>query len=336
LVSSRIPAPPTHQPSAPTEPRSRAGLIYAITAYCLWGVLPIYFIALQPAGAFEIVAWRVVFSLVFCVIVIVLTRAWHPLLVILRRPRIVLIMGAAGALIYVNWQTYVYGVESGRVVEAALGYFINPIVTVFLGVIVLREKLRITQWIAVGVSIVAVVVLTVGYGLLPWIALVLAFSFGLYGLVKKQIGKDVDAVSGLTLETAWLTPIAIIQLIVVGATTGLTLGNVSTWHTVLMVSAGVVTAVPLLLFASAARRLPLIYMGFIQYFAPFIQFLVGVFLLHEAMPAERWFGFGLVWVALLILTIDMIVAMRRQRRAHGAASELERTGGIPTVDPLPE
>jgi chloramphenicol-sensitive protein RarD len=302
----------------------------------LWGFLPIYFVALAPANAFEIVAWRVVFSLVFCAIVIVITRAWRPLMVIMRRPRTVFIMGAAGALIYVNWQTYVYGVSTGQVVEASLGYFINPIVTVFLGVIVLRERLRVTQWVAVAISLIAVVVLTVGYGALPWIALVLAFSFGLYGLVKKQVGKDVDAVSGLTLETVWLMPVAIVQLIVVGVTAGLTFGTVSLWHTVGMVGLGVVTAIPLLLFASAARRLPLIYLGFIQYFAPVIQFLVGVLLLHEAMPAERWFGFGLVWLALVILTADMAISARSSRRLRLAASEACEPGGSPTVDPLPE
>jgi chloramphenicol-sensitive protein RarD len=302
----------------------------------LWGFLPIYFVALAPANAFEIVAWRVVFSLVFCAIVIVVTRAWRPLMVIMRRPRTVFIMGAAGALIYVNWQTYVYGVSTGQVVEASLGYFINPIVTVFLGVIVLRERLRVTQWVAVAISLIAVVVLTVGYGALPWIALVLAFSFGLYGLVKKQVGKDVDAVSGLTLETVWLMPVAIVQLIVVGVTAGLTFGTVSVWHTVGMVGLGVVTAIPLLLFASAARRLPLIYLGFIQYFAPVIQFLVGVLLLHEAMPAERWFGFGLVWLALVILTADMAISARSSRRLRLAASEACEPGGSPTVDPLPE
>jgi chloramphenicol-sensitive protein RarD len=302
----------------------------------LWGFLPIYFVALAPANAFEIVAWRVVVSLVFCAIVIVVTRAWRPLMVIMRRPRTVFIMGAAGALIYVNWQTYVYGVSTGQVVEASLGYFINPIVTVFLGVIVLRERLRVTQWVAVAISLIAVVVLTVGYGALPWIALVLAFSFGLYGLVKKQVGKDVDAVSGLTLETVWLMPVAIVQLIVVGVTAGLTFGTVSLWHTVGMVGLGVVTAIPLLLFASAARRLPLIYLGFIQYFAPVIQFLVGVLLLHEAMPAERWFGFGLVWLALVILTADMAISARSSRRLRLAASEACEPGGSPTVDPLPE
>jgi chloramphenicol-sensitive protein RarD len=289
-------------------------MLFAVAAYVLWGILPLYFLALRPAGAFEIVAWRVLFSLVFCAIAVLATRAWHPLAALLRRPRILLIMGAAGVLIYVNWQTYVYGVESGRVVEAALGYFINPIVTVFLGVIFLRERLRVTQWIAVGVSIAAVVVLAVGYGSLPWIALVLAFSFGLYGLVKKQVGGEVGALSGLTLETIWLAPIAIVQLVVVGATVGITLGTVSTLNTVLMLGTGVITAIPLLLFAAAARRLPLIYMGFIQYFAPFIQFLVGVAVLHEAMPPERWAGFGIVWLALAILSVDMIVAARQGRK----------------------
>lgn len=312
----------------PTEPdalarggepsSSRSGLIFAFGAYLLWGFLPIYFLALAPAGPFEIVAWRVVFSLVFCAIVIAITRAWRPLLALLRRPRIVLIMGVAGVLIYVNWQTYVYAVVAGQVVEASLGYFINPIVTVFLGVIVLRERLRLWQWIAVGISIVAVVVLTIGYGALPWIALVLAFSFGLYGLVKKRVGRDVDAVSGLTLETAWLTPIAIVQLIVVAAATGITFGAISTWNTIAMIGAGVVTAVPLLLFAAAARRLPLIYLGLIQYLTPVIQFVVGVLLLHEAMPPERWFGFGLVWLALLVLTVDLVRSARTSRAARAA------------------
>jgi chloramphenicol-sensitive protein RarD len=322
------------EPVAPST--SRSGLIFAVAAYVLWGGLPLYFLALQPAGAFEIVAWRVLFSLVFCAIVVLATRAWRPLAALLRRPRILLIMGAAGVLIYINWQTYVYGVESGHVVEAALGYFINPIVTVFLGVIFLRERLRMAQWIAVAVSIAAVVVLAVGYGSLPWIALVLAFSFGLYGLVKKQVGGDVGALSGLTLETIWLTPIAIVQLVVVGATVGVTFGTVSTLNTALMLGTGVITAIPLLLFAAAARRLPLVYMGFIQYFAPFIQFLVGVLILHEDMPAERWFGFGLVWCALVILAIDMVASVRRQRRSGREGAAEFQPAGTPTADPLPE
>ena len=204
---------------------------------------------------------------------------------------------------------------SGHVVEAALGYFINPIVTVFLGVLVQRERLRVAQWVAVGVSIVAVIVLAVGYGSVPWIALILAFSFGLYGLIKKRVGGRVDALSGLTLETLWLTPVAVIQLVVVSVTVGLTIGSAGPWHTVLLAGAGVITAVPLLFFAAASRRLPLVYMGFIQYFAPFIQFVVGVAVLHEAMPPERWVGFAIVWLALLILSVDMIVAARQGKRA---------------------
>ena len=315
-VSSRsevvIPVPtPSHGTA------SRSGLAFAIGAYGLWGFLPVYFIALAPARPDEIVGWRVLLSLVFCALLITVTRAWRPFAVLVRDRRIVLTMGLAGALIFVNWQTYVFATLTGQVVEAALGYFINPIVTVFLGVLVLRERLNATQWVAVGISIVAVVVLAFGYGQPPWIALVLAFSFGFYGLIKKRVGPKVDAVSGLTLETAWLAPLAIVQLVLVAMTTGLTMGTVSPWHTTLLLLAGAVTAVPLLLFAAASRRLPLIYMGFIQYFAPFIQFLVGVVVLQEPMPLERWIGFSLVWVALGVLTFDLFRGVRTAKRTTG-------------------
>ncbi|MET0974545.1 MAG: EamA family transporter RarD [Leifsonia sp.] len=301
--------------TAAAERTRRTGLVYAVSAYVLWGFLPIYFIALSPTGPFEIVALRILFSLAFCAILLTVTRGWRAFVTILRNPRISLTMGLAGVLIYVNWQTYVFATVTGHVVEAALGYFINPIVTVFLGVLVLRERLRPLQWVAVGISVAAVVVLAIGYGSLPWIALVLAFSFGFYGLIKKRVGPVVDAVSGLTLETLWLAPVAVVQLIVVAATTGLTIGTQGTWHTVLLAGAGVITAVPLLFFAAASRRLPLIYMGFIQYFAPFIQFVVGVVILKEAMPPERWLGFALVWVALGVLTFDMMRSARSTRRA---------------------
>ncbi|MCP2371166.1 chloramphenicol-sensitive protein RarD [Agromyces terreus] len=305
---------PARSAAPAREVLSRSGLAYAIGSYLLWGFLPLYFLALAPSGPFEIVGWRVTLSLVFCAVLITATRAWRPFVVLVRDRRILFTMALAGVLIYVNWQTYVYAAVSGQVVEAALGYFINPIVTVFLGVIVMRERLNATQWTAVGISIIAVVVLAVGYGQLPWIALVLAFSFGFYGLIKKRVGPKVDALSGLTLETAWLTPLAIVQLVFVSTTAGLTLGAVSPWHTVLLLLAGAVTAVPLLLFAAASRRLPLIYMGFIQYFAPFIQFLVGVVVLQEPMPVERWIGFGLVWLALLVLTVDLARGARSARR----------------------
>jgi chloramphenicol-sensitive protein RarD len=276
--------------------------------------LPLYFLVLAPTGAFEIVAWRVLFSLVFCAALILATRAWRPLVTALRTPRTVWTMGLAGILIYVNWQTFILATLSGHVVETALGYFINPIITVLLGVLVLRERLRTVQWAAVLISLVAVVVLSVGYGRLPWISLILAFSFGLYGLIKKRVGGHLDALSGLTLETLWLTPVAIIQLVGVSLISGLTFGSVSPLHTMALIGSGVLTAVPLLFFAAASRRLPLTTMGLVQYLAPVLQLLVGVVILHEPMPPERWLGFALVWLALIVLTVDSLVAGRASRR----------------------
>lgn len=315
-------APAIASSSAPDAAHRRTGLLYAVAAYLLWGFLPLFFLALAPSGAFEVVAWRVVFSLVFCVLLLAVTRRFRSFFALLMRPRISLTMALAGLLIYVNWQTYVFGALNGFVVEAALGYFINPIVTVFLGVFFLRERLRPAQWVAVGVSLIAVIVLAVSAGSVPWIALTLAFSFGFYGYIKKRVGGTVDAVEGLTMETLWLLPIAIVQLIVVGATVGLTFGTVSPLHTGLLVITGVVTAVPLLFFAAASSRLPLTFMGFIQYFAPIIQFLVGVLILSEPMPPERWAGFSLVWLALIILMVDGVRTARNNRKAALAPAEL--------------
>lgn len=306
---------PAVSPGArPARSAGSTGLIFAVSAYGMWGFLPLYFLFLAPTGAFEIVAWRVLFSLVFCAVLIFATRAWRPLLAALRSRRIVWTMGLAGVLIFINWQTFILGTLSGHVLETALGYFINPIITVLLGVLVLHERLRAAQWAAVLISLVAVVVLSVGYGRVPWISLILAFSFGGYGLIKKRVGGQLDALSGLTLETIWLTPIAIIQLVVVSLVSGLTFGTVSPLHTIAVIGCGVITAVPLLFFAAASRRLPLTTLGLVQYLAPVLQFLAGVLILREPMPPERWVGFGLVWLALIVLTTDMIVAGRAQRR----------------------
>lgn len=307
----------------PTDSPARAtpvtGLAYAIGAYALWGILPLYFLLLAPAGPFEIVAWRVVLSLVFCALLLTVTRGWRPFLVVARNRRSVLTLAAASLFIIVNWTIYVFATLSGHVVEAALGYFINPIVTVLLGVFLLRERLRPLQWAAVGISAVAVLVLAVNYGAFPWIALSLAFSFGLYGFVKKQVGGTVDAVSGLTLETALLSPLAIGVLVWLAATGTLVTGTAGVGQALAIACAGAVTAVPLLLFAAAARRIPLSYLGLTQYLAPVMQFLIGVIVLHELMPPARWVGFGLVWVALVVLTIDMLGGARRSRSASLAA-----------------
>jgi len=309
--------PDAANPKSPLEAIAatrRAGFVQAVSAYGLWGLLPVYFLLLAPTGPFEIVAARILFSLVFCAILLSATRRWTAVMRIARQPRLLFTMALAGAFIYVNWQVYIFAVLTDRVLEGALGYFINPIVTVLLGVLILRERLRRLQWVAVSISFVAVLVLAIGYGEFPWISLALALSFGFYGLIKKRVGPRVDAVSGLTLETAWLAPVAILQLALVAATTGITIGTVSGAHTILIVGSGVITAVPLLLFAGAARRLPLISLGLIQYLAPLIQFAFGAFVLREAMPPERWVGFGLVWVALAVLTFDLIRSGRAARR----------------------
>lgn len=293
----------------------RAGTLFAFAVYGIWGFMPLYFLTLDPTGPFEIVAWRVLFSVVFCALIIVVLRKGGNTARILRDRRTVLLLGVAGVLIFINWQTYVIAVLIGRVNEAALGYFINPIVTVLLGVIVLHETLRVMQWVAVSLSGVAVVVLAVGNGAIPWISLILAFSFGTYGLVKKRVGPRVDALTGLAVETAWLTPIAIVQLVFVGLTGGIVFGTAGVGNMALLAAAGIVTSVPLLLFAAAARRLPLVVMGFIQYLTPTLQFIIGTFILHEAMPPERWVGFSLVWLALIILSVDMMFHARSVRRA---------------------
>ena len=295
-------------------------MAFGLSAYLLWGAMPVYFLAMAPAGAFEIVGWRILFSLVFCALLLTVTRGWGLFRQVLRDRRTTFTFALGGALIYVNWTVYVLATVDGRVVDAALGYFINPIVTVLLGVLVLRERLRTWQWVAVGISALAVVVLGIQAGSLPWISLALAFSFGLYGLVKKQVGSSADVVTGLTLETAWLTPVAAIQLLVVGFGPGLAFGSAGTFPTLMMASAGVGTAVPLLLFGSAAKRLPLTVAGFLQYLAPILQFLIGVLVLHEAMPLGRLAGFVLVWIALLMLVGESLLVLRRTRRAPGVLS----------------
>lgn len=298
-----------------TERERTLGGVYALVAYLLWGFLPLYFLLLVPTGPWEVVAWRVILSLGFCAILLTATRAWGKLLAILRNRRLVMWTIIAGVLIYVNWQVSVLATLTGHVIETSLGYFINPIVTVLLGVLVLHERLRPTQWVAIGIAAAAVVVIIVGYGAFPWIALTLAFSFGTYGLVKKQIGPSVDAVSGLTLETLWLTPVAIVQLLIVGATTGITMGQISVAHTVLLLCAGVATATPLLFFAAGARRTSLTVIGLLQFITPMMQFVTGAWILGEPMPLERWIGFGLVWLALIVLTADSLRHLRRPRVA---------------------
>jgi len=302
------------KPGPSADQERAAGTAYGFGAYLMWGFLPLYFVWLAPTGPWEVVALRVLLSLVVCAVLLTVLRGWGRLVAVLRRPRLLLWTAIAGILIYVNWQVFLIAAQTGHVIESSLGYFINPITTVLLAVLVLREKVRPAQWAAIGIAAVAVIVIVVAYGAVPWISLLLTASFGAYGLVKNRIGGVVDAVSGLAIETMWLTPVAIVQLVVVGATTGLTYGTVGPGHTVALSLAGVATATPLLLFAAGARRVSLTTIGLLQFITPILQLLVGVLLLHEPMPVERWIGFGIIWVALIVLTADMVRHTRSSLR----------------------
>jgi chloramphenicol-sensitive protein RarD len=295
-----------------TQQQDRWGLPLGVGAYLAWGGMPLFFPLLEPAGALEIVAHRIVWSLLFCLIALAVLRQLGDFRTALRSPRILGTFAVAAALIVVNWGVYVYAVLSDRVLDAALGYFINPIVTVLLGVLVLRERLRPAQWVAIGFGAASVVVLSTGLGGLPWISLCLALSFGLYGLAKNRVGRTVQALPGLAVETAVATPFALAYLLWLGSY-GTFTGH-GAGHSLLLMSTGVITALPLLMFSAAARRLPLSVVGMLQYLAPALQFLVGLLVFGEHMPAARWAGFVLVWVALALLTVDGIRQARRTPR----------------------
>jgi chloramphenicol-sensitive protein RarD len=292
---------------------SRRGAVYGALAYLLWGAFPLYWPLLEPAGAVEILAHRMVWSLAVVVLVLTFTRDWKWVHPFLRNRRQVTLLVAAALTISVNWCVYIYGVNSGHVVETSLGYFINPLVTVLLGVVVLGERLRPVQWAAVGIASVAVVLLTVDYGHPPWIALALAFSFGTYGLLKKQAA--VGPVRSLTVETAVLFLPATALLVALEVHGSGSFGHVPAAHELLLVSTGVVTAVPLLFFGAAAIRVPLTTLGLLQYLAPIFQFLVGVLVYDEPMTAFRLGSFGLVWLALAVFTIDTLRHHRSRRPA---------------------
>ena len=306
-------------PLKAVDKETTAGVLFGIGAYGLWGLLPLYFFALMPAGAVEIVANRVVWSLLFCALLITVTRAWPALVAALRNRAVFGSLALAALLIAVNWLTYTYGVTTGQAVEASLGYFINPLVSVLLGVFVLKEKLRPLQWAAVGIGFVAVGVLTYSYGKLPWIALTLAFSFGLYGFVKKRVGPKVDAVTSLSVETMVLAPLAAATMIYLATAGTATLATQGAGHFWLLLASGVITAVPLLFFGASARRLPMTTIGLLQYFAPLLQFVLALLVFQEAMTLARWIGFGVVWVALLVLTVDVLRTTRRTSLARRSA-----------------
>ncbi|NUT35795.1 MAG: EamA family transporter RarD [Hamadaea sp.] len=307
----------------------RRGYLLGIGAYVCWGFFPLYFKQLQAAGAVEILAHRVVWSLLSIAVIVTALRRWRAIAALARTPSKLAAMALAAALIAVNWGTYIYGVNSDRVVETALGYFITPLVVILLGVVVLRERLRRGQWIAVGVGTVSVVVLAVDYGRLPWIALTLAGSFGLYGLVKKRVG--LPPADGLLVESAVLAgPAAIYLMTLEGGGSFTSAGSL---HTTLLLASGVLTVVPLLMFAGAANRIPLYGIGMLQYIGPILQFAIGVFWFHEPMPPARWVGFALVWLALGVFSVEGFAHLTRQRSTAVHAGEGAASSALPSVRP---
>ena len=289
-------------------------------AYIMWGLFPLYWPLLEPAGAVEILAHRVAWSMVTMVALVFAVRRARSLRALLANRRTRVILTLAAVVIAVNWGTYIWGVNNGHVVETSLGYFINPLVTVLMGVVILEERLRRLQWFALGIAALAVVGLTVEYGRPPWVALVLAFSFGSYGLAKKQA--NAGAVESLTFETMVLAPVALCYIFFLVGTGVSEVGPNGLGHLALMAGTGVITAIPLICFGAAATRVSMTTLGLLQYLAPTIQFALGVFLFDEPMPTLRWLGFSLVWLALVIFTVESVNHRRRQLRLVAEASAL--------------
>lgn len=303
-----------------TQNLSRAGLAFGTGAYLMWGLFPLLMHALKPAGALEITAHRAVWSLLVCAVIVAVVQGWTRLRAALVSRRILLTLALAAVFIAFNWLVYVYAVVTDHVNSASLGYYINPLVTVALGVLVLGERLRRLQVVAVAIAIVAVAIIGIDLGGIPWISLVLAGSFGVYGLIKKRVGGQVDAITGLTVETMVLAPFALVGLWWIDSTGRGTFAErgadgLGLPHDLLLMSTGIFTAGALLLFAAGARRLPLNITGLLQYIAPTMMFMLAVWYFGEPMPAGRWAGFVLVWVALVVISVDGW----RSRSRRGAA-----------------
>ncbi|MFJ6571542.1 EamA family transporter RarD [Streptomyces sp. NPDC091292] len=311
----------------------RTGLLNGFAAYGMWGLVPLFWPLLKPASAGEILAHRMVWSLAVVGVALLVLRRWAWAGELIRQPRKLALIAVASATITVNWGVYIWAVNAGHVVEASLGYFINPLVTIAMGVLLLKERLRPVQWAAVGIAFLAVVVLTVGYGHPPWISLCLAFSFATYGLAKKKV--NLGGIESLAAETAILFLPALGYVLWLGFQGESTFGGEGVGHAALLAATGLVTAVPLVCFGAAAIRVPLSTLGLLQYLAPVFQFLLGVLHFHEAMPAERWAGFALVWLALTLLTWSAIRTARLAREEVRAAGTTAATGTLGAAESGP-
>jgi chloramphenicol-sensitive protein RarD len=288
---------------------ARRGFWFGFGAYFLWGVFPLYFPLLEPTGAVEVLAQRILWSLVFVGALLLIGRGWSRVRAIVAEPRRLRLVAFGSVLIAINWGVFIWAVLNGHVLETSLGYFINPLILIFLGVALMGERLRRVQWLAICLAAMAVVQLTVDYGRPPWIALTLAFSFGTYGLMKKKAG--VGAVEGLALETMLLAPLALAYIAWAEVDGTAVFGHDGALNMLLLAGAGVITAVPLLLFGGAATRIPMTTLGLLQYIAPTMHFVLGIAVFDEVMTTGRWIGFVLVWLALAILTAESVLTRRR-------------------------
>lgn len=285
----------------------KSGLLFGVGAYVLWGAFPLYWPLLEPASALEIVSHRAVWTMVFCIIILAITKSLKATRETMKQPKVAAKLFLTSILISINWLVYIWATNNGHVVEASLGYYINPLVMIGFGVVILKEKMRALQWSAVGIATIGVLTLTVDYGRLPWIALTLAISWGSYGFIKKQLG--LGALEGLAIETLIASLPYLLYLIYIGNNGSGQFGH-GIGITSLLISAGAVTAVPLLLFNGSTTRLPLTVIGLLQYITPTIQFSIGVWVRHEEMPAARWVGFLIIWIALTTLAIDLVKSSR--------------------------
>ena len=301
------------------DPGFGRGLLFGFGAYLIWGSFPLIITVLAFATPLEIVTWRIFFGFLVAALLTTITMSWPAIIGVLKDKNLMKWMALASGLIAINWIVYVIGVSAHQTIQTSLGYFINPLVTILLAVIFLGEKLGVAQWIATGFGTLAVIVLTFDYGQPPWIALTLAVSFGIYGLAKNKLGGRVTAINSFTIEAGMLLPLAGIQFAIIAATAGASAGGIQFgqngfWGATGLIVFGLLTAVPLIMFGTAAQLLPLRYLGFIQYTTPVLQFCLALFVLGEPMPAARWLGFGLVWIGLAVLIID---ALRRNRAQIG-------------------
>jgi chloramphenicol-sensitive protein RarD len=298
-------------------PELRRGFIFGFAAYLIWGLFPLYWKLLDQSGAIELLAHRVLWSLLTIAVLVVVLRKFGPVKALLREPRQRWPLIAAAFLISANWGTYIFGVTHDRVVETSLGYFITPLFTVLLGVFVLKERLRAVQWTALAIALVAVAGLTIENGRPPWVAIILTFSFGFYGLAKKQA--NAGAIEGMAIESVTVAPLALAAVLVLGLQGNSTVTHHGTGYLVLVLLTGPITAVPLLLFGACATRVSMTTLGLLNYIAPIMQFICGLLVFHEDMSPMRWAGFGLVWVALVIFTFDSMHTRRRSLALERAA-----------------